>query len=159
MNTTALYLADDHQILIDGLTAFFENTNGLEVIGHANDGKTMLRELNHLKPHIILLDLNMPKFDGLKTLERLVLDYPRIKVIILSNYNQAHLVKETEKMGAKGYLLKNGSKRELLEAIESVKNGGHYFHIKEPEQEEGNELFIDVFKKRFQLTKREIEIK
>lgn len=158
MSSTSLYLADDHQILIDGLTAFFDNTEGLEVIGHANDGMTLLRELNHKKPQIILLDLNMPKFDGLKTLQRLVLDYPQIKVIILSNYDQAHLIKETEKMGAKGYLLKNGSKQELLEAIETVKNGGTYFNIKEAEEETGDEVFVDVFKKRFQLTKREIEI-
>ena len=158
LSSTSLYLADDHQILIDGLTAFFDNTEGLEVIGHANDGMTLLRELNHKKPQIILLDLNMPKFDGLKTLQRLVLDYPQIKVIILSNYDQAHLIKETEKMGAKGYLLKNGSKQELLEAIETVKNGGTYFNIKEAEEETGDEVFVDVFKKRFQLTKREIEI-
>ena len=158
MSSTSLYLADDHQILIDGLTAFFDNTEELEVIGHANDGMTLLRELNHKKPQIILLDLNMPKFDGLKTLQRLVLDYPQIKVIILSNYDQAHLIKETEKMGAKGYLLKNGSKQELLEAIETVKNGGTYFNIKEAEEETGDEVFVDVFKKRFQLTKREIEI-
>ncbi|TDG37824.1 response regulator transcription factor [Pedobacter changchengzhani] len=158
MTKTSLYIADDHQILIDGLTAFFHTTDDLEVIGHANDGMTLLRELNHKKPQIILLDLNMPKFDGLKTLQRLVIDYPQIKVIILSNYDQAHLIKETEKMGAKGYLLKNGSKKELLEAIEAVKNGGTYFNIKEPIEDTESDVFVDVFKKRFQLTKREIEI-
>lgn len=151
-------MADDHQILIDGLIAFFDNSEEYKVIGYANDGLTLLRSLNHLKPDIILLDLNMPKFDGLKTLQRLVLDYPQIKVIILSNYHQANLIKETQQLGAKGYLLKNGSKSELLEALEKVKKGEVYFDYKIAEPEKAEELFADVFKKRFQLTKREIQI-
>ncbi|RZJ82382.1 MAG: response regulator transcription factor [Flavobacterium sp.] len=158
MDKTALYLADDHQILIDGLIAFFENSEVFKVVGYANDGLALLHALQHLKPNIVLLDLNMPKFDGLKTLQRLVLDYPQIKVIILSNYSQTNLIKETERMGAKGYLLKNGSKRELLDALNAVKNGGVYFDIKNIETEKVDPLFTDVFKKRFQLTKREIEI-
>jgi DNA-binding NarL/FixJ family response regulator len=158
LGKTSIYIADDHQILIDGLIAFLQNIEGINVVGYANDGHMLLRELNNLNPDIILLDLNMPKLDGIKTLEKIVKDFPRIKVIILSNYNQTQLIKQTQKIGAKGYLLKNGSKNELLDAIEQVRNGFEYFSIKEVANEEVTAKFGDNFKLKYQLTKREVEI-
>ena len=158
MDAITIYLADDHQILIDGLTAFFREVENIEVIGHANDGMTMIREFHTKKPDVVLLDLNMPKFDGLKTLERISKDFPSVKVIILSNYDQPQLIKTAREAGASGYLLKNGSKAELLEAIAAIKEGHTYF----PETQEGPSpevpVFTDGFKKRHQLTKREVEI-
>lgn len=158
MNPITLYLADDHQILIDGLVAFFQTTENIEVIGNSNNGLTLLRELHTKKPDIVLLDLNMPKFDGLKTLERISKDFPSIKVIVLSNYNQANIIKEARNLGAQGYLLKNGSKNELLDAITAVSTGGSYFPIDSEKEVEVSELFTDEFKKKYQLTKREVEI-
>lgn len=158
MNPVTIYLADDHQILIDGLIAFFNSTGTIEVIGHANDGMTLLRELHSRKPEIVLLDLNMPKFDGLKTLERISKDFPAVKVIVLSNYNQPQMIKEARMLGARGYLLKNGSKKELLDAIETVCAGETYFTSDDAEPSEESGVFTDEFKKRYQLTRREVEI-
>jgi DNA-binding NarL/FixJ family response regulator len=159
LNLVKLYLADDHQILIDGLISFFNEIKTIEVVGTANDGSTLIREIHKKQPDIILLDLNMPKLDGVKTLERLKKEYPWIKVIILSNYHQSQFIKDARENGASGYVLKNGSKKELLDAIEIVKNGGQYFNIKEPEiaDTESNQ-FKDDFIKQYQLTKREIEV-
>jgi DNA-binding NarL/FixJ family response regulator len=158
MNNLKIFIADDHQILIDGIISFFNELDGFEVIGHANDGVNLLREIATNVPDIILLDLNMPKLDGIATLKKLKENYPNIKVIILSNYHQSQLIKETKALGANGYVLKNGSKSDLLNAIETAQKGKLYF----PEEEEVNlntELvFTDEFMKKHQLTKREVEI-
>jgi len=158
MNNLKIFIADDHQILIDGIISFFNELHGFEVIGHANDGVNLLRDIATNIPDIILLDLNMPKLDGIATLKKLKENYPNIKVIILSNYHQSQLIKETKALGANGYVLKNGSKSDLLNAIEFSQKGKLYF----PEEEEVNlntELvFTDEFMKKHQLTKREVEI-
>jgi len=154
-----LYLADDHQILIDGLIAFFHEIEGFEVIGFANDGATMLRDLQIKTPDIILLDLNMPRLDGIKALEQIKMGFPTVKVIILSNYHQTKLIKEAKEKGARGYLLKNGSKKELFEAIELVRRGGLYFKLEElAEDTDINTVFSDEYMLKYQLTKREVEI-
>ncbi|WP_316786735.1 response regulator transcription factor [Pedobacter frigiditerrae] len=153
-----IFIADDHQILIDGIISFFNELEGFEVIGYANDGINLLRDIAVKTPDIILLDLNMPKLDGISTLKKLKENYPNIKVIILSNYHQSQLIKETKSLGASGYILKNGSKSDLLTAIETAQSGKLYF----PEAEEVNLdtqlVFTDEFMKKHQLTKREVEI-
>ncbi|RZL68835.1 MAG: response regulator transcription factor [Pedobacter sp.] len=157
MTNLKIFIADDHQLLIDGLTSFFKELDGFEVIGHANDGLVLLQEMATKVPDIILLDLNMPKMDGMATLKNIKANYPNIKVIIISNYHQSQLIKETKALGANGYVLKNGSKSDLLSAIETVNSGKMYF----PEEEEktnNNSVFADEFMKKHQLTKREVEI-
>ncbi|TCC87998.1 response regulator transcription factor [Pedobacter frigiditerrae] len=153
-----IFIADDHQILIDGIISFFNELDSFEVIGYANDGINLLRDIAVKTPDIILLDLNMPKLDGISTLKKLKESYPNIKVIILSNYHQSQLIKETKSLGASGYVLKNGSKSDLLTAIETAQSGKLYF----PEAEEVNLntqlVFTDEFMKKHQLTKREVEI-
>lgn len=157
MPNLKIFIADDHQILIDGITAFFEDLDGFEVIGWANDGAHLLQQIASNTPDIILLDLNMPKLDGMETLKRLKQNYPNIKVIILSNYHQSQLVKETKSLGAQGYVLKNGSKTDLLHAIEAA-NNGKYFFPEEKEKMEAPTVFTDEFTKKHHLTKREVEI-
>lgn len=157
MTNLKIFIADDHQLLIDGLSSFFKELDGFEVIGHANDGLVLLQEIATKVPDIILLDLNMPKMDGMATLKNIKANYPNIKVIIISNYHQSQLIKETKALGANGYVLKNGSKSDLLSAIETVNSGKMYF----PEEEEktnNNSVFADEFMKKHQLTKREVEI-
>lgn len=158
MQNLKIFIADDHQILIDGIIAFFNELEGFEVIGHANDGLSLLQEIATKTPDIILLDLNMPKLDGIATLKKLRGNYPNIKIIILSNYHQSQLIKETKDLGADGYVLKNGSKSDLLNAIETTQSGKFYF----PEEKEVDPntplVFTDEFMKKYQLTKREVEI-
>ncbi|RYY35012.1 MAG: response regulator transcription factor [Sphingobacteriaceae bacterium] len=160
MKPARIYIVDDHQILIDGLQAFFNSVPNVEVAGTANSSAKLLQEVHLLQPDIILLDLNMPKTDGMATLDILQKDHPRIKVIILSSYHQSYFINDARKKGAKGYLLKNGSKTELLNAIEIVAGGGVWFTDVEnaKDEEEDNSAFTDDFKKKYQLTRREIEI-
>jgi len=157
MPNLKIFIADDHQILIDGIVAFFNDLEGYEVIGSANDGVSLLQEIATKTPDIILLDLNMPKLDGISTLKKLKANYPNIKVIILSNYHQSQLIKETKTLGANGYILKNGSKSDLLNAIESAQSG-KYFFPEEKENPNTQLVFTDEFMKKHHLTKREVEI-
>lgn len=157
MSNLKLFIADDHQILIDGIISFFSELEGFEVIGSANDGLHLLQELATEVPDIILLDLNMPKLDGLSTLKQIRINYPSIKVIIVSNYHQTQLVKEAKALGAHGYVLKNGSKSDLLTAIEAV-NSGKYSFPQEKEAPLTQPFFTDEFLKKHHLTKREVEI-
>ena len=157
MKDLKIFIADDHQILIDGLMSFFNELDGFEVIGHANDGLILLQEIATKTPDVILLDLNMPKLDGMATLKKIKANYPNVKVIILSNYHQSQLIKETKAIGANGYVLKNGSKSDLLTAIEAVQSGKSYFP-QEEEKRDNKLVFTDEFMKKHQLTKREVEI-
>jgi DNA-binding NarL/FixJ family response regulator len=154
-----IYIVDDHQILIDGLQAFFSSIPDIEVVGTANGSAKLLQEVHLSQPDIVLLDLNMPKTDGMATLAMLQKDHPRVKVIVLSSYHQLYFINDARKKGAKGYLLKNGSKTELLNAIETVAGGGLWFAGTETAaEEEDDKTFADDFKKKYQLTRREIEI-
>ena len=157
MGDLKIFIADDHQILIDGLISFFNELDGFEVIGHANDGAFLLQEIATNTPDIILLDLNMPKLDGISTLKTLKANYKNVKVIILSNYHQSQLIKETKALGANGYVLKNGSKSDLLAAIETVRSGKLFFPEEDVKQT-SQFVFTDEFMKKHQLTKREVEI-
>ncbi len=157
MTDLKIFIADDHQILIDGIISFFNELEGFEVIGYANDGLNLLNDIAIKTPDVILLDLNMPKLDGLSTLKKLKENYPNIKVIILSNYHQSQLIKETKALGADGYVLKNGSKSDLLNAISAVSEGKAYFAEEELAQDT-KLVFTDEFMKKHQLTKREVEI-
>jgi DNA-binding NarL/FixJ family response regulator len=157
MEKIKLFLADDHQILIDALLAFFKEQGTFEIVGAANDGFMVMEALQSMQPHILLLDLNMPKADGITTLENISKKYPEVRTIILSNYHQSGLIQECRQKGAWGYVLKNGSKEELLAAIETVHQGKRYFNdTTEPLKE--NDFYADEFMKKFQLTKREIDI-
>ncbi|RZL48961.1 MAG: response regulator transcription factor [Pedobacter sp.] len=158
MKNLKIFIADDHQILIDGLISFFNELEGFEVVGHANDGLILLQEIATKTPDFILLDLNMPKLDGMATLKKLKQNYPNIKVIILSNYHQSQLIKETKALGANAYVLKNGSKSDLIAAIESVQQGKLFFPEEETNTAENQFHFTDEFMKKHQLTKREVEI-
>lgn len=158
MKDLKIFIADDHQILIDGLTSFFNELDGFEIIGHANDGLILLQEIAAKSPDLILLDLNMPKLNGVETLKKLKINYPNIKIIILSNYHQSQLINETKALGANGYVLKNGSKSDLLTAIEAVQCGKLYFPEKEEIKTNNQFVFTDEFMKKHQLTKREVEI-
>ncbi len=157
MTDLKIFIADDHQILIDGIISFFNELEGFKVIGYANDGLNLLNDIAIKTPDVILLDLNMPKLDGLSTLKKLKENYPNIKVIILSNYHQSQLIKETKALGADGYVLKNGSKSDLLNAISAVSEGKAYFAEEELVQDT-KLVFTDEFMKKHQLTKREVEI-
>jgi DNA-binding NarL/FixJ family response regulator len=152
-----LIIADDHPLFIGGLRLLLENEPNMEILAIAGDGRELMGLLHTHTPDIILLDINMPGFNGFEALGRIKPLYPNIKVIMLSTYNEEHLIEKARTAGASGYLSKNADKAELLNAIDTVGKGGQCFPVKHTAQasafDEG-----DVFLKQFQLTKRELEL-
>ena len=159
MNNINIYIADDHQLLIDGLVSALNEYPNIKIIGFANDGKKVINDIFLNKPDVLLLDLNMPQIDGLQVIEHVKQQYKSIKILVLSNYNAAHIIKEVQQKGADGYILKNGSISELVKGINTVYNGLKFFEADQPlhsSKEAG--YFMDDFMKEYLLTKREYDI-
>jgi DNA-binding NarL/FixJ family response regulator len=122
-----LFIADDHQIFIDGIKALLQNADNIEIIGEATNGKQVMEKLEELDPHIILMDIGMPELNGIETAKMVSAKYPAIKIIALTMYEDNNRVVKMLKAGAKGYVLKNTTRQELLQAIQTVAVGGvHY---------------------------------
>jgi DNA-binding NarL/FixJ family response regulator len=101
----------------------------------------------------------MPGYDGLQCLQKIKSNFAAAKVLVLTNYMQPALVEEVRKMGAEGYLIKNSSAAELTEAVKIIISGGTSYPIsKDLKTMPDNSLFFDEFLKKYQLTKREVQI-
>jgi DNA-binding NarL/FixJ family response regulator len=124
---TSVYIADDHQIVIDGLMLLLRNEEPYIIAGYANNGKTALEEINKLKPDIVLLDLRMPEPDGLQITRHIREHQLPCKIIILSMHSDTRYVNDAKNFGADGYLLKNTGKAELILAMERVLANELYF--------------------------------
>lgn len=122
-----LYLADDHQIVIDGLKLLIGSEEHIKIVGYANDGETAFAELLDRKPDLALIDLSMPKLDGLDLILTLRKKLPDTKFIILSMYDNPRDIKAAENGGASGYILKNANKTELMKCLNTVLAGNTYF--------------------------------
>ncbi len=157
MTKTKIIIADDHTLFINGLKLLLKEEPWIEVIDVANDGKELLDILTKTIPDLILLDINMPVLNGLDAARYIKQTHSSIKLIILSTYNEDHLVDKAKQVGINGYLLKNSSKDDLLQTIRLVINNQSAFPYLEPKKEN---IFDkeDTFLKQFNLTKRETEI-
>lgn len=153
-----LIIADDHQLLIDGLSAVLSSNANWELLPAVNNGRELLHVLEKERVDLVLLDLNMPQLDGVKALSIIKRNYPAIKVLVLTNYGQPQLQVEIRKAGAEGYLLKNSPAALLREVIQLILQGGIYYAEAEENAAEENAWFLDDFMKKYQLTRREVEI-
>jgi DNA-binding NarL/FixJ family response regulator len=153
-----LLIADDHQLLIDGLVAVLQENPAWEILEPVNNGRALLSRLAETRVDFILLDLNMPQIDGIRALEVIKKEFPQVKVLVLTNYNQPQLLAEVRKLGADGYILKNAPASTLETAISSILNGQPYFEELSPAQAPVAAYFLDEFMKKYHLTKREVEI-
>jgi two-component system, NarL family, nitrate/nitrite response regulator NarL len=127
-NTQAMnvFLVDDHAILLDGIKSMLANEGSVQVIGEANSAEKALDFIKHHPVDLLITDFNLPGMDGLALVRVVKRISPETKIIVLSQHDETHLVKEILKEGVAGYVLKNDSHKELLQAIESVKNGKIY---------------------------------
>jgi len=155
-----ILIADDHQLLIDGIKAALSGIPDLNIAAEACNGYQVIEKLEDGVPvDIILMDINMPKLDGLSATKMVHKKFPSVKVIALSQYDEKRFVKQMVKNGAMGYLLKDSSKDVLEAAIRTVYEGQHYFCDRLSLRLINQELKMEDTKSLFpKLTEREVEI-
>jgi DNA-binding NarL/FixJ family response regulator len=117
INPARLLIADDHEIVRSGFRLMLEREPDLEVVGEASDGQEAVELCRRLMPDIILMDLRMPKVDGLEATRTIKRQQPRVAVLMVTTYEDPDYLLRAIKAGAAGYLLKNVSSQQLVNAI------------------------------------------
>ena len=120
-------IAEDHQSLVDGINLLLKYEDDITIVGTANDGEALLALVHKTKPDVILMDIKMPKIDGITATASITAQYPTIGVIAFSMFDQEDAIKQMLTAGAKGYLLKNSPLEEVLTAIRAVHQGSTFF--------------------------------
>lgn len=148
-------IAEDHQSLIDGLKLQLERINDIQVVGTANDGERLLEIVKLKQPDVVITDIRMPKIDGIVVTSMIKKEWPDIKVIAFTMFDQNEAVQQMLEARASGYILKKSSLQEVIEAIKTVYKGENYFdaNIQVHLEEDKNAVH-----KRGVLTKRQKEI-
>lgn len=127
INTIRLVIADDHEIFRDGLALMLSKQQDIELIGQAGNGKQLISLVNELQPDVVMTDVKMPVMDGIEATRSLIAENPDLHLIALSMFDEENLIVDMLEAGAKGYLLKNADKQEILDAIHSVYQGKPYY--------------------------------
>lgn len=122
-----IHLADDHQVLIDGMLAVLKTESNYEVVGFSLNGDNVVDRVAENDAHILIMDINMPEKDGIQVLREFNEKGFTCKVIILSSYDDPKLIKEVIKLGASGYLTKQCAGENIMDAINTVVLGQQYF--------------------------------
>lgn len=151
--STKIFIVDDHYMIIEGIKSMLVNEPGIEWLGHASSAATCLAFLRVHTPDIILMDINLPDKSGLELCKEVMQLYPGIKIIGLSTFNQLSFISRMLENGAYGYLLKNASRHEILQAIETVMQRKQYLSLEASEMVKKNQG-----DDRPVLTRREIEV-
>ena len=123
---TRIILAEDHRILREGLHAIFRGEADLEVVGEAEDGREAINQARELQPDLLILDLSMPRLDGLSALGEIKRVAPQTRVLVMTVHRTEEYVFNAVEGGADGYVLKDTSAPELLLAVRSVMRGDRY---------------------------------
>jgi len=120
-------VADDHQLLVDGLKPLLDAQSEIDVVGVAKDGLEAADLSRRTRPDIVLLDISMPNLNGIDAARRILKENPLTKIIMLSMHADRRFVQESLRVGAKGYVLKESAATEVIEAIMAVNRGGLFF--------------------------------
>ncbi|HYG02617.1 MAG TPA: response regulator transcription factor [Chryseosolibacter sp.] len=147
----SVVLADDHHIVVEGIREILKNVEGLEVVGVGYNGKELIKIARESKPDLAILDINMPEMDGLQCTRILKQEFPAIKVLILTMYNDRTFINEMINAGADGCVLKATGTGELRDAINRVLNNKSYFDALP-------QVSAVSMQEKVQLSDREIEI-
>ncbi len=154
-----ILIADDHETVRDGLKTFINEKNGFMLVGEAKSGKEAVDLTLYLNPDIVLMDISMPVYDGIKALELLIEKREDVKILIFSMHSNPQYITDAFQKGASGFLLKDTDKSEIILAIHKIMGGEKYFGTSVANTILGN---LDKSTKKSKLleslTKRELEI-
>lgn len=121
-----LIIADDHDLVREGIHGRLVDAAGIDLVGEAKNGREAIALCSSLSPDLVLLDVSMPELNGLETAKIIRREMPDIKILFLSVYDNQEYVMEALRIGANGFVLKDVSKAEMLSAIKLVASGGTY---------------------------------
>lgn len=161
MDNIKVLLVDDHQIIRDGIRSLLSYAEGIEVVGECSDGLEAISCAVSDKPDVILMDINMPKINGIDATKKIITNNPDSKILVLTVHDELAYISKMLHAGSLGYVLKTTNKAELITAIKSVSKGEKYFSTEVTETMLSR--FIDSHKsdsdaEEKELTIREIEV-
>lgn len=164
MQEINVFVVDDHQIFLDGIISLLEDEPNIKIAGTAHNGKQAIERIKVANPDVVLMDINMPEMDGIEATKMLKKTNPGIKILMLTMHSEPRFIKECLEIGAKGYVLKNISKDDLLKAIDTVYQDKAYLDQEAQEklitsisnaEEEDDKNYDEL---AAQITQRELEI-
>ncbi len=161
MDKIKILIADDHEIIHNGIEDILRSYSNYQIIGHAYNGKEAVEMAVELNPDVIFMDLSMPVMGGIEAIALLKEKRPEIKIIVLTQHDEKEYAIHAFKSGGNGYLIKNSKKEEIFEAIETVLKNKRYISYDLSEKMIDNALDKNSPKHSEQevhLTRREIEI-
>lgn len=162
MSKIRLAIADDHQLVLDGLRALIEDIQDFELVAEAGNGKDLCLIVDNLDIDVALVDIDMPIMNGMQATEIIKKKHPQKKVIVLTMHNEKSIIQKVLEVGADGYLLKNIDQAELSNAIKKVYSGQRYFSSEVTMSlagpGDGNKVQLQNIELDTSLTERETEI-
>ena len=127
---TTILIVDDHQLFREGVKRILDFEESFDVVAEGDDGTDVIDLYMEHQPDVVLMDINMPRMNGVEATEQLIGQFPDAKVIMLSIHDDETYVTHALKSGALGYMLKEMDAGEIVQAIKVVSNGGSYLHPK-----------------------------
>jgi len=164
MKTTKILIVDDHEVVRDGLKNILTSLDNISIAGEAGNGEDAVKMYASLKPDLVIMDISMPGMNGIEATRVIKEKDPDARILILTMHDNQEYLNQIIRSGAKGFILKNTDKEELLEAVRTVSSGENFFskdiskliidnYIRTAKDTEKNDGYKEV-----PLTKREIEI-
>lgn len=121
-----VFLADDHAVVREGLRFLLEAQADITVVGDAANGREAVRQVEKLKPDVVVMDIAMPELNGIEATQQIRESCPTTQVVILSMYTTTEHISRALKAGAQGYVVKESAGKEVVEAVRAVHTGHHY---------------------------------
>ncbi len=125
--TVRILLADDHPAVRQGLRTLLDGRPDWEIVEEAQDGMEAVERTERLQPDVVVLDISMPRMDGLEACRRIRKQVPKSEVLIVTQHNSAQMMREARNAGAKGYVVKSDAARDLLMAVEALSQHKFFF--------------------------------
>lgn len=158
METINIIIADDHQIVLDGIQSFLEKEKEIEVAAVFKDGAEVIDYLRDHTADVAVLDIRMPQMDGLDTARYILKNHPKIKILLLTMHDDSKFILQAMRLGIHGYVLKDKSKEALVGAIHCVYRGSKYYSLDLQDKLVDPSLLNDDKPEQVRLTDREIEV-
>lgn len=162
MGKIKLGLTDDHLLFRRGLASILATYEQIQLVLQTSSGPELLEQLQHTELDVVLLDLEMPEMNGIQTAEALREQYPDLKILILSMYDDDHFIQHLMEVGANGYLLKDAEPDEVVQAVVAAAKKGFYFSERVSKvvlQGLANKKKVKpIFRNQIRLTKRELQV-